>query len=141
MKIHKRLISFFIAILISLIILSKVSTVIHAQQITLQKEIIPSDLTLDFTLAQQNPSPDRQLILGSEIKKAEIVSTTGQAITVNPQDTFMPTVKVENIKDTISPNQTTSEQVVTIPVTVDINESGTPIPTSGGDQSTNNPVE
>lgn len=102
---------------------------IHAQQPLIANDI-PSDLSLDLNLAQQNPAPDRQTIVASETKQAEIVTTTGQTTTVQPQDTVAPAAETESTKDALNPNQTTSEQVVTTPVTVEVDQNETPFPTA-----------
>ncbi len=126
MKSKKILGVFAIAIIVTLVTV-KGSSVTHAQQPTFTNNgDIPSDLSLDLNLAQQNPDPDQQSIVSSETKQAESVTATGDTTTVQPQDTVIPQVKTESVADAIHPEQTTSEQVITTPVVIDVpvNPSG-----------------
>ncbi len=112
--------------------------IIHAQQPTDNGQI-PSDLALDLNLAQQNPAPDQQQIVQSETKQAEVVTDTGETTVVTPQDTIVPGVKTESRDNAINPEQTTSEQVITQPEQVNVDDNGTPVPT-GSDQNQGSPT-
>lgn len=116
-------------------------TVLHAQQPTTTSDQVPSDLSLDLQLAQQNPSPDQQAIVASDTKQVEEITTTGQETVVIPQDTLAPTVKTESTTVIMHPEQTSSEQVVETPVTIEVNDSGTPVPINENQQTTVTPSD
>lgn len=89
-----------------------------AQEASSQDDKIPSDLSLDLKLAEQNPAPERKDIIASETKTAQIVSPT-ETTTVKPVETVAPEVKNEPAQAAEHPEQTTSEQVVSTPVVVE----------------------
>ncbi len=91
---------------------------------------IPSDLSLDLNLAQQNPAPEQKQILQAEFKQAVVTTAKGETSTVTPQDSISPQAKTESSKDTVNPDQTTSEQVQTKPVSVEVDEKGSPVPSA-----------
>lgn len=98
------------------------TSAIHAQSSVSLEEGIPSDLVLDLALAQQNPAPEQKAIVNSETKQAEVVSDTGTT-TVIPADVVVPEVKTESQDNALHPEQTTSEQVIMTPDTVEDNSA------------------
>ncbi len=76
---------------------------------------IPSDLSLDLKLAQDNPDPNQKTIVNSETRQAKLVTNTGAITNLKPQDVVAPQVKTQSAKDTDHPEQTSSEQVVSTP--------------------------
>jgi len=134
-----KVLSFFVIALLVTVILSQ-DTRLHAQQPTDSNQV-PSDLSLDLNLAQQNPAPDQQQIAQSETKQVEITTTTGQTTVMVPQDKVAPQVKVESKQEAVNPDQTTSGQVVTEPVQVEADQNGTPIPTESEQNTGNQPTE
>lgn len=73
---------------------------------------IPSDLSLDLNLAQQNPARAQRQIIQSQTSQAEIVTDKGEQAVVVVKDELPPEVKLQSAKDALNPEQTTSEQVV-----------------------------
>jgi len=135
---NKKILAIFATILLIVTISAvKVTSRIHAQQSTsTNNEKIPSDLALDLNLAQQNPAPDQQAIISSETKQAQVVTATGDTRIVIPQDLVAAEVRTESANDAINPEQTTSEQVITVPATV--NQGETPVTEQGQQGPANN---
>jgi len=138
---NKKILAIFATILLIVTLsAAKVNSRIHAQQPTSTNNgTVPSDLVLDLNLAQQNPAPDQQTIISSETKQAQVVTATGNTTTVTPQNIVAAEVKTESVNDAINPEQTTSEQVITVPVTIEVNDNGTPTPTSADNQPITSP--
>lgn len=83
------------------------------------EELIPSDLSLDLNLAEQNPAPEQTAITNNEVKQAEITSPAGTVV-VQPEEELAPEIKNEPATSTDHPEQITSEQEVkpeSLPVT------------------------
>ncbi len=112
--------------------------VLHSAQFSFAQTDIPSDLSLDLGLAQQNPAPEQKQIVQAEIKQAVVTSTKGETLTVTPQDSVSQQAKTESSQDAINPEETTSEQVVTKPIPVVVDEKGSPVP-SATDQGSPSP--
>ncbi len=106
-----------------------------------QDEIIPSDLSLDLNLAQQNPDPDQKTIVSTQNKQVQLQTTNGEFSILVPQDTVIDKVKAESTKDAEHPEQTTSEQVVETPVTVEEQVSPDQSPTPSTNNATPIPNE
>ncbi len=100
-----------------LVIISLASSRAIAQQPS-PTDDIPSDLTLDLSLAQQNSSPDQQIIVNAEVKQAQVESNNGTTTTTVPKDDVVSQAKTEPAKNAINPEQTTSEQVIIVPTVV-----------------------
>lgn len=122
----KRYIALSSILFLVLLVLAGSVTIIHAQSIT--PTPIPSDLLLDLQLAEQNPSADEKAIVAQESQKVEEVTTTGQETIAIPQDTVSTSVKTESPSVVMHPDQTSSEQVIEVPITQAVNDSGTPVP-------------
>ncbi len=110
---------------------NKLITKISAQQ----PSDIPSDLSLDLNLAKQNPLPERNQIVNSQVQQVITVSNNGATDFVQPQDSISNKVQTESSDNANHPDQTTSEQVVTKPVATQIDESQpqpseSPVPTT-----------
>ena len=132
MKDKRTLLALCIIILIVIYSIVRTTSGAHAQP----SETIPSDLSLDLALANQNPAPEQQQILGSQTSQAIVTSTTGDALTVTPRDAVSEEIKTESVKDAVNPEQTTSEQVITVPATV--NQGETPVTEQGQQGPANN---
>ena len=117
---------FFISLLI-VYALVQTSSAAHAQQPAPTTDI-PSDLSLDLGLAQQNPAPEQKAIVASQTQQATTVTITGETNTIVPQDVVSSQAKTESRENAVNPDQTTSEQVITRPVTVQVDQNGTPTP-------------
>jgi len=104
----------------------------HAQQSssTPKDDQIPSDLSLDLKLAQDNPDPNQKAIVASETKQVKIVTSTGEITNLKLQDVVAEQAKTESAKDVDHPEQTTSEQIVPTRVVIEepktTNENPTP---------------
>lgn len=125
---RERLLAVFSIILLVVIMTSFSQNTTHAQQDTSQQDQsqggqIPSDLSLDLQLAQQDPAPDQQQIVQAETDKAQVVTTAGTVAPVVPHDIVAPEVKIEPAQAAVHPEETTSEQVITIPVTVQVTQA------------------
>ena len=105
----------------------QMSSVAHAQQSAPTTDI-SSDLSLDLGLAQQNPAPEQKAIVASQTQQATTVTITGETNTIVPQDVISSQAKTESQENAVNPDQTTSEQVITRPVTVQVDQNGTPTP-------------
>ncbi len=131
---NRKSILVFASLLIVIYASVELPAISRAQQPTSIISNLPSDLSLDLTLAKQNPAPDQKEIVKSQIQQVEVVTTTGETNVITPQDTVAPQVKTELQADAIYPEQTTSEQVVTKTVTVQNQENTTPTPEIPGNQ-------
>lgn len=87
---------------------------------------VSSDLSLDLDLAQKDPAPAQKQIVQFQVSQARIVTDKGEQATVIVKDEVPQEVKTEPTKDTVNPEQTTSEQVVTKNVEVTTNPNETP---------------
>lgn len=119
-----------ILIALSSVLILNLSTRVSAQQNSDQSDL-PSDLSLDLEFAQKNPAPESEIINQAETKQATIVTPTSQ-VTVKPEEVLTPEVKTVPSNQVNHPSQTTSEQVIVTPVTVEKNNqapgsSGSPV--------------
>ncbi len=131
----KKIFALFASLLIIVYVSVELPIIIHAQRSTPITGDLPSDLSLDLAFAQQNPAPDQKQIVSSQTQQAVVVTATGETNVITPQDIVVPQVKTESQADAVNPEQTTSEQVVTKPVTVQVDDKGTPIPENSDNQS------
>lgn len=129
-----------LSIILLILIFALLKTPLNSQAQNSDTNTLPSDLSLDLALAQQNPAPDQNQIVTNEIKQVTTVTTTGQTDTTVSQDVVAPQVKTENLGNTINPDQTTSEQVVEQPVQVPVDDNRTPMPTSSDTSITSPPI-
>lgn len=108
-----------IGMLLVICILARIPKSSYAQGLPSEiSQDIPSDLSLDLSLAQQNPASEQQQIVSNQIDQAEVTTNSGLSIPVTPKDTVPSEIKIEKMKDAVNPEQTTSEQVISTPVTV-----------------------
>lgn len=128
---NKKIFALFISLLI-IYASMEMPFIANAQQPTIASDDIPSDvpsdLSLDLVLAKQSPAPDQKAIVASETQQATVVATTGETIIIVPQDVVSPQAKTEPEVNALNPDQTTSEQIITRPVTVQIEQNATPTP-------------
>ncbi len=120
---------YFLALLLLAAFYFQGSRNTYAQQDN-SSDNVPSDLSLDLKLAQQNPAPEQNKILSSETKQAIITTSSGDKATVKLQDDVAPKANSQSKSDTVNPDQTTSEQVITKPSTVQVIDNGSPSPTT-----------
>ncbi len=133
-RVNRKQVRVFLLVVFALFLFVQTRLVpLYAQQPTGDNQTsdeIQSDLSVDLDLAQKNPVPEQKAILSVETVQAQIVTTTGDTITLKPQDIVAPEAKKESANNAINPEQTTSEQVVTKRETIEVNDSGTPVLTN-----------
>lgn len=114
----KKFVGHFLLLLFFVLLLRISSFLIHAQSPSTMEDI-PSDLLLDLTHAQADPAPEQKQIVESQKKQASVTTNTGETSVVTPKDVVQPEVKEESSQNIVHPEQTTSEQVISTPITIE----------------------
>ncbi len=130
----KKYLGLFSILLIIIFATVRIPTSSFAQQSS-NSEDIPSDLSLDLALAQQNPAPEQKAIVESQTQQAQVITSTGESSVLTPADIIPTEIKTQSITEAINPEQTTSEQVVLAPGANDQTE-----PSNQGTTSSNGNV-
>jgi len=118
----KKKFGLFSILLIIIFATVRIPTLSFAQQPS-NSEDIPSDLSLDLALAQQNPAPEQKAIVESQVQQAQVTTSTGESSIVTPVDVIPAEIRIESATEAVNPEQTTSEQVVSTPVVVPVNDN------------------
>lgn len=114
----KKYFALFLAFLLIPLVGINIWSLTFAEQATFGEDL-PSDLSLDLNLAEQNPAPDQKEIVASQERQADITTSTGETVTISPKDIIPEEIKTESRSDAVHPEETTSEQVVNTQVNVE----------------------
>lgn len=80
---------------------------------------LPSDLSLDLALAEQNPAPGQKQIVESQTKQVITTTNKGEISVDIPKDEVPLEIKTESVQNVVNPEQITSEQVISTPESVE----------------------